>query len=150
MAKVKPPSTTEDFARTLIEVFLSFDTNGDQKLSYDEFLAFLKAINIDEWSAPLAFAIFDADRSGFLDFGEFLDFVIYQGLAATNPREYFKRAFVAFDVDKSGKLDAAELGRFLTVTGVQNADELATATVAGCQGALTFEQLAYVLDLPAE
>jgi calcium-binding protein CML len=150
-AQVEPPAFTEEDARNLLELFKGFDKDGDKKLTPAEFREFLAAAKADPSKAELAFAIFDNDKSGKLDFEEFVEFVLYQILAETHPRPYFARAFEAFDADKSGKLDAGELGNFLKLVGVPDAATVATGVIAESGGEpLTFDKLATLLELPPE
>jgi Ca2+-binding EF-hand superfamily protein len=150
---VNPVELTEEDARQLVETFLKYDADDDKQLSLSEFREFLKEAKVPSEFADLAFVVFDNDKSGKIDFEEFVEFIIYLAVAQVSPRAYFARAFEAFDADKSGKLDAAELSKFLQITGVPNAAEVAAAAIAQAGGGaagLTFEQFATALELPAE
>jgi Ca2+-binding EF-hand superfamily protein len=64
---------------------------GTKQLSKAEFKEFLKAAELGPDTADLAFAIFDNDKSGKIDFEEFVEFILYEALAETAPRAYFQR-----------------------------------------------------------
>jgi Ca2+-binding EF-hand superfamily protein len=150
-AQVDPPAITEEVARTLVELFKTFDKDGDKKLTPAEFREFLTAAKANPNKSDLAFAIFDKDKSGLLEFEEFIELVLYEKLSETHPRAYFARAFEAFDADKSGKLDAAELGNYLKLAGVPDAATVAAGVIADAGGApLTFDKLATLLELPPD
>jgi Ca2+-binding EF-hand superfamily protein len=147
-ARVKKTGKTKELAGMLLKAFHQIDKDGDNQLTLPEFRDFLTASDIDPSFAELAFVIFDADKSGYLDFEEFVSFVVYQSLAEEHPRQYFAKAFVAFDADNSGTLDASELEAYFKLTGVENPAELAGAIISAAGGKpLTFDQLADLLEL---
>lgn len=60
----------------LITTFKGYDKNGDGKMDVGEFQAALKDMGHDEVSEDMAKALlsrFDADKSGFIEWIEFLD-----------------------------------------------------------------------------
>jgi hypothetical protein len=139
----------EGTARQLLSLFLTFDSDGDKKLTLSELRDFLKQAELDPGSAELALAIFDNDKSGFLEFEEFVEFAVYQELSESQPRLYFERAFKAFDTNKSGKLDRSELQKFLKLVGLVGVDEVTKALEAASVGnGLTFDKFADLFDLP--
>jgi Ca2+-binding EF-hand superfamily protein len=145
------PDWTEELARALAEEFLKEDSDGDEKLNREEFGTFLEKNGLERDQTDLAFAIFDNDKSGLLDFGEFVEFVLYQAIAEKYPRVYLARAFTAFDVDKNGILDSTELGRFLKLVGVEEPEEYTAAVIQASGGKpLTIDQLADILEIPSE
>jgi Ca2+-binding EF-hand superfamily protein len=143
--KAKVAALNKEEVEQVRDVFLEFDTDGDGKLTLSELKDFLREINNHVDSAELAFAIFDNDKSGYIDFQEFVEFATYEKSWYDDPRQYFLRAFEAFDTDKSGKLDAAELANYFRITGVECPELLARKAIAYGNGALTFDQLVSLL-----
>ena len=60
----------EDPAFAVQKVFKKFDKNGSGKISLDEFLAGMKALNFEGFDKDVTalFRRYDLDRSGYLDF----------------------------------------------------------------------------------
>jgi Ca2+-binding EF-hand superfamily protein len=149
--EVETDKVTEEFVRGLLDEFLKFDADGDKKLNVKEFADFLKKNGLNPRTAPLAFAVFDNDKSGKIDFEEFVEFSLFEAISEKLPRTYFRRIFDAFDADKSGKLDAAELGKFLKLSLVKNADAVAAKIVAKTGGeGLSFEKIVETLEIPPD
>ena len=68
-----------------------------------------------------AFAQADKDRSGHIDFEEFVGMVVNQG----RDREELRRIYEPFDVDKNGEIDLQEFARYYS--HMQDVSETADA-----------------------
>jgi Ca2+-binding EF-hand superfamily protein len=105
------------------EAFEEYDTDGNKKLNRAELLAFLKDMNLTPELVDLAFVVFNKDKSGLMNFEEFVECVMFRAASTDDFGLYTRRVFQAFDVDKSGKLDSQELRTFLQVLQVDLIDE---------------------------
>jgi Ca2+-binding EF-hand superfamily protein len=122
-AVIKAFQVSEEELRGYRGLFEDFDTDGNKKLNRAEMVAFLEAAELEAQLVDLAFAVFDKDKSGFLDFEEFVESVLFATMGKDELPRYTRRIFEAFDVDKSGKLDSKELRTFLKVLQVDRLDE---------------------------
>jgi calcium-dependent protein kinase len=96
------------------EVFSSIDKNHDGKLSRQELLdeyASIKSLEEATQEVDRIFETVDTDKSGFIDYSEFLKATVDHSnlLSASN----LERAFAAFDTDSSGTITKEELIRLL-------------------------------------
>ncbi|PIN19200.1 Calmodulin and related proteins (EF-Hand superfamily) [Handroanthus impetiginosus] len=108
----KPPSIQSKNLQPKIEelktIFNKFDTNGDGKISLEEYKQALKIIGgaTTKNEAAQAFRAADADGDGFIEFEEFSKvFSTDGGVKSSEIEESFK----AFDADGDGKISAEEL-----------------------------------------
>jgi len=98
----------------LAKVFKAFDKNGDGKLSMEEvkqgYLDHYGKIMSDE-EVETMFNAVDADRSGFIDYTEFI--VATVNSEEFNSNEFLQAAFKLFDKDGSGSISADEIKQVL-------------------------------------
>jgi Ca2+-binding EF-hand superfamily protein len=76
-------------ARRLKEAFARFDRNGDGKISHREFKDGMTDLKIDlsRGETEQVLRRFDADNSGFLDYGEFMDLLQFDTGELLSPKE---------------------------------------------------------------
>eukprot|EP00831_Metopus_contortus_P022136 TRINITY_DN20054_c0_g1_i2.p1 TRINITY_DN20054_c0_g1~~TRINITY_DN20054_c0_g1_i2.p1 ORF type:complete len:274 (+),score=52.70 TRINITY_DN20054_c0_g1_i2:162-983(+) len=102
--------TADKDVASLRESFISMDQNGDGRISLEELQEAMQKINITGNYKELLESV-DFDKSGFVDYTEFLAASLGNGIYLTE--EKISTAFSAFDSDKSGKISAAELKSML-------------------------------------
>jgi Ca2+-binding EF-hand superfamily protein len=147
-AVVNAFKVSEEELRGYRECFVVCDEDGDRKLNRAEMQIFLTETGLGTNLLDLAFIVFDKDKSGLLDFEEFVECILFLQLSADDFPLYIRRLFEAFDADKSGKLDSKELLRFLKVAQVKNPEEWANYTMAQTQGGpVPVEKLIEVLQM---
>ena len=114
--------TKEEVAR-LQKVFKQLDKNKDGKLQYDEILdgytdyyAHLDDNENGEWArkeVDRIFAMVDVDRSGEIDFSEFVTATVNRGDLLKD--EKLKAAFDLYDKDGSGSISVDEIKSVLGI-----------------------------------
>jgi Ca2+-binding EF-hand superfamily protein len=87
------------------------DISGDNEIDYHEFMEFIwdKYSSLPPYDTPYVralFTLFDKDRSGYIDFGEFVEASISYG--TYSQQDVLQFAFATLDADGSGMLDEAE------------------------------------------
>ena len=102
----------------LASVFKSFDKNGDGKLSMQEvkegYLEHYGKVMSDE-EVESMFNQVDTDKSGFIDYSEFVVASMNQSSLTSNER--LQAAFKMFDKDNSGSISADEIREVLSFGG---------------------------------
>jgi Ca2+-binding EF-hand superfamily protein len=143
---VKVYKVPQDVLFGFRECFEALDTEGKKKLNRAQLETFLRDAELAPELCDLAFTVCDKDKSGFLDFDEFAEVIIFQQLCEEDFPVYFRRIFDAFDEDKNGKLDSKELLRYLKVARVTHADKWTEYIMAQTGGQpVTVEVLIKVL-----
>jgi calcium-dependent protein kinase len=130
----------------LRETFTALDANGDGRLSMEELKTGLSRAGLQSIPGEIRLIMdsVDADKSGVIDYTEFL--------AATIDRRSYLRedvcwtAFNVFDLDKNGRISEEELRQVLqndqveTFLGRQEAAELMRQVDANGDGCIDFDE----------
>ena len=102
----------------LAKVFKAFDKNGDGKLSMQEvkegYLEHYGKVMSDEEVEQMFNAV-DTDKSGFIDYSEFVVAALNENQLTTN--EKLQAAFKMFDKDGSGMISPDEIKEVLSFGG---------------------------------
>lgn len=117
--------STQEETSELKEVFISFDKNGDGRLTKDELLKGMTRItneskildSLDELMKTI-----DTDNNGYIEFEEFVRASIDKDKLLTEKN--LKIAFDVFDKDKSGGISASELKLLLGESNVHTKEEV--------------------------
>lgn len=116
----------KDEKDNLAKVFRAFDKNGDGKLSIDEvkegYLEHYGKVMSDE-EVEKMFDQVDTDKSGFIDYSEFVVAAMNEKTLTSNER--LQAAFKMFDKDNSGIISADEIKEVLSFGGTQTIDTAA-------------------------
>ncbi|OMJ83887.1 hypothetical protein SteCoe_15116 [Stentor coeruleus] len=94
----------------LASIFKSFDTSGDGKINEGELTTFCKKLfgtSLTDEEIHAIMVRVDTDRSGFIDYSEFLAAAMDRKKLLSIER--LEAAFQAFDKDQNGKISAEEL-----------------------------------------
>merc|ERR1719507_2643346 len=114
----------------LAKVFKSFDKNGDGKLSYEEvkegYLEHYGRVMSDEEVENMFNAV-DTDRSGFIDYSEFVVAAMNESQLTTN--EKLQAAFKMFDKDGSGIISPEEIREVLSFGNTNNLSKEAVEAI---------------------
>ena len=98
----------------LAKIFKAIDKNGDGKLSKEEILEGYDLFfgkNLDKVDIEKMFDAVDIDRSGYIDYSEFVIATMNEKQLLTN--EKLQSAFKMFDKDGSGLISAEEIKEVL-------------------------------------
>jgi calcium-dependent protein kinase len=107
--------TTIDETYELKKLFNNFDENGDGKLSHAELKNGYASMSMDIEDIDALINEIDVDRSGFIDYTEFIAATINKNKILSKDR--LEVAFNAFDSDGSGKIGIEELKQMLERDG---------------------------------
>lgn len=112
------PGLNEDEIDEIKEAFDLFDADGSGAISVSELTGAMSSLGFDVKHAVVYNMVtdLDADGSGEIEFGEFLD-VMTAKLDEKNSREEIGRVFNLFDKDRSGDLDVEEFQKICTEVG---------------------------------
>jgi calcium-dependent protein kinase len=143
----------------LAKVFKAFDKNGDGKLSIEEvkegYLEHYGRIMSDEEVVTMFNAV-DTDRSGFIDYSEFVVAAMQQRQLTSQDK--LQAAFRMFDKDGSGIISADEIREVLqfggsTTMSTEAIDAIIKQVDANGDGEISFEEFVQMMtnldDAPA-
>lgn len=103
--------SSNENCKELKKIFKKMDTSGDGRLSYDELKAgvnkYFLGFNLNDEEFPEYAKSLDKDRSGYIEYEEFLSAFINKEYLVTEKN--LNSAFLHFDKDRSGKLSLFEI-----------------------------------------
>merc|ERR1712151_179664 len=118
------PGLSVDEVEEMGEAFDLFDNDGSGAISVNELTSAMQSLGFDVKHAVVynMVADLDADGSGEIEFGEFLD-VMTAKLSDKNTKEEIDRVFKLFDKDRNGTLEADDLSRVCKELGEDMTEE---------------------------
>jgi len=122
--KFARPGLSVDEVDEMKEAFDLFDNDGSGAISVNELTSAMKSLGFDVKHAVVfnMVADLDADGSGEIEFGEFLD-VMCAKISDKNTMEEIDRVFKLFDKDRNGSLEADDLSRVCKELGEEMSEE---------------------------
>ncbi|GMI17626.1 hypothetical protein TrLO_g4447 [Triparma laevis f. longispina] len=118
-----------DDINRLFGCFLEIDTDGSGEISLDEFYAHFELKR--SIFSDMAFSLMDEDKSGEIDFREFI--LTLWNFCSYDFKELCRFAFFLFDSDESGKLESEEVTDMVkSVYGEHFADDERVKRVLDC------------------
>ena len=115
----------DDEVKHLKDIFKAFDSNNDGTISYVELEEGIKKLhckNISDNDIETIFTSLDTDRSGSIDYTQFLAASLDEKIYLTENRLY--ETFLAIDKDGSGKIGKNEIINILNSENDEKIDEL--------------------------
>merc|ERR1711862_326554 len=118
------PGLSVDEVEEIKEAFDLFDNDGSGAISVNELTSAMKSLGFDVKHAVVYNMVsdLDADGSGEIEFGEFLD-VMTAKITDKNTKEEIDRVFKLFDKDRNGTLEADDLSRVCKELGEDVSEE---------------------------
>ncbi|KAI7730356.1 hypothetical protein M8C21_016928 [Ambrosia artemisiifolia] len=115
---------TNDQISEFKDAFSLFDKDGNGCITTKELGTVMRSLGQNPTEAELQDMIneVDADRSGTIEFSEFLN-LMDRKMKDTDAEEELKEAFKVFDRDQNGVISAAELRHVMTNLGEKLTDE---------------------------
>ena len=132
------------------EAFKIFDKNGDGSISTKELGVVMRSVGKNPTDRELQEIIleFDKDKSGTLDFEEFMT-MMSRKLYEKDAREELFQAFRVFDIDGNGLVSAAELRHVLISLpeklSDEDVDEMIRAADLDGDGHINYEEFVGML-----
>merc|ERR1711957_577949 len=122
--KFARPGLSVDEVEEMKEAFDLFDNDNSGAISVNELTSAMQALGFDVKHAVVfnMVADLDADGSGEIEFGEFLD-VMCAKISDKNTMDEIDRVFKLFDKDRNGTLEADDLSRVLKELGEEIPEE---------------------------
>merc|ERR1712194_882725 len=122
--KFARPGLSVDEVEEMKEAFDLFDNDGSGAISVNELTSAMKSLGFDVKHAVVYNMVsdLDADGSGEIEFGEFLD-VMTAKLSERNSKEEIDRVFNLFDKDRNGTFEGDELSKVCKELGEDMPEE---------------------------
>merc|ERR1712085_184059 len=122
--KFARPGLSVDEVEEMKEAFDLFDNDGSGAISVNELTSAMKSLGFDVKHAVVYNMVsdLDADGSGEIEFGEFLD-VMTAKLSERNSKEEIDRVFNLFDKDRNGTFEGEELSKVCKELGEDMPEE---------------------------
>ncbi|XP_035694206.1 calmodulin-like [Branchiostoma floridae] len=135
-------------------VFDQFDTSGDNKISQSELKAAMAQLGHHPTDDVLEMAMeeLDQDKSGFLNFPEFMEFCQMQPPQGEDPCAKYRQAFEALDTDGSGYIGVDELRVIFESTGAKVSERMLqriAVKLGGDDGRINFEEFVTLMQSQA-
>ncbi|MQM13353.1 hypothetical protein Taro_046281 [Colocasia esculenta] len=141
-------------AEDVERVFRHFDANGDGKISASELADVVRALSGSDSPASdeevrQMMEEMDADRDGYVDLAEFVEFHCGKGeagcrAAAGDGEKELKEAFRMYDLNGDGKISARELHQVLKRLGdkcsVRDCSRMISSVDADGDGCVNFQE----------
>lgn len=137
---------TEDQIKEIKEAFALFDRDGDGHITPNEIGIVMRSLGQNPTEADLHDLMeeVDTDKSGNLDFSEFLAMMKRKYKQMEDTQESVKEAFKMFDKDGDGFITADELKYVMTNLGEklteQEADEMLREADTNGDGVINYEE----------
>ncbi|EEA21351.1 hypothetical protein TMatcc_009247 [Talaromyces marneffei ATCC 18224] len=111
-------SLTEEQIARFREAFAVFDKDGNGEITADELREVMRSLGQNPTESELQDIVneLDVDRTGTIDFDEFLTMMVHKG-KATDEEAELRAAFEVFDQDGSGTISADEMRRVMKSIG---------------------------------
>ena len=133
----------------LARIFKAIDKNGDGKLSKEEILEGYDLFfgkNMDKGDIEKMFDAVDIDRSGYIDYSEFVVAAMNEKQLLTDDK--LRSAFKMFDKDGSGLISANEIKEVLgfgKTLSEEAVNEIVKQVDANGDGEISFEEFAQMM-----
>ncbi|XP_054844189.1 uncharacterized protein LOC129335564 [Eublepharis macularius] len=141
---------TEEQLAEFKEAFSLFDKDGDGAITTKELGTVMRSLGHNPTEAELQAMIsdIDANRSGTVDFAEFLS-LMAKRTRDSDGEEEIRDAFRVFDKDESGYISAAELRHVMINLGEkltdEEVDEMIREADVDVDGKLNYEEFVRVM-----
>uniref|UniRef100_A0A2N9I8E3 Calmodulin n=1 Tax=Fagus sylvatica TaxID=28930 RepID=A0A2N9I8E3_FAGSY len=141
---------TEDQVSEFKEAFSLFDKDGDDCITTKELGTVMRSLGQNPTEAELQDMVneVDVDRSGTIEFSEFLN-LMARKMKDSDSEEQLKEAFRVFDKDQDGFISAIELRNVLTNLGEKltddEVDEMIREADADGDGQINYEEFVKVM-----
>merc|ERR1712166_1437627 len=127
------PGLPEDEVAEMKEAFDLFDNDQSGAISVNELTSAMQSLGFDVKHAVVYNMVedLDADGSGEIEFGEFLE-VMTAKLSDKNTKEEIDRVFKLFDKDRNGTLETDDLSRVCKELGEDMSEEDVRECIQRC------------------
>jgi Ca2+-binding EF-hand superfamily protein len=148
------PGLTEDEITEIKEAFDLFDSDGSGTIDPSELMNAMRSIGFESKSQTIYRMLSDADRdkSGALDFGEFLDMMSARNSDKEGSYDV-EQIFNLFDEDRNGYITVENLRRVIRELGETMTEEEISEIIASADsdndGRITLEDFTHIMNKPA-
>lgn len=135
--------------RQLRSIFMSFDKNGDGKLSYTEFREGYKKVFGNHFTSEeeleQIISLMDQNKDDFIEYEEFLRISLNHSNIVNE--QNLRLAFENFDMDKNGSLSREEIKQILRDAEEEYLDELIKIIDLDHNGIISFEEFKKMMEI---